>query len=143
LQAAASVALVFGFSAAFFQLLRHDSMLALYCARTCSGTLLETQASYAAIKSSHSGTPILSAAAVAGAVVAGAVFAAGALALVAPAFEFPFSDFAQLAKTISAATQTNKQILVIIYAPWDSAPGPAEPFGESKSGGMIQEMLML
>jgi hypothetical protein len=35
-------------------------MLILNCARAASGTLLETQASYFAIKSSHSGTPILS-----------------------------------------------------------------------------------
>src|SRR2546423_11187827 len=35
-------------------------MALLYWARAASGTLLETQASYLAMKSSHSGTPIFS-----------------------------------------------------------------------------------
>src|SRR5207253_7759400 len=60
LQAAASVDLVAGFSASCFQDFRHSAILALYWARAVSGTLLETQASYFAMKSSHSGTPIFS-----------------------------------------------------------------------------------
>src|SRR6266576_250058 len=39
-------------------------MALLYWARAASGTLLETHASYLAMKSSHSGTPIFSPAAV-------------------------------------------------------------------------------
>ena len=53
-------------------------MLVLYWARATSGTLLETQASYAAMKSSHSGTPIFSPVDVstAAGVAAGLAFAA-------------------------------------------------------------------
>ena len=54
-------------------------MVVLYWARAVSGTLLETQASYAAMKLSHSGTPIFSPvvlATVAG-VEAGVVLVAG------------------------------------------------------------------
>src|SRR2546426_8962415 len=58
LQTAVSVALVAGFSASCFQVLRHSATAFLYCARCASGTLLETHASYLAMKSSHSGMPI-------------------------------------------------------------------------------------
>ena len=59
LQACTRLALVCGLPESCFQDVRHCSMVDLYCARATSGTLLETQASYFAIKSSHSGTPIL------------------------------------------------------------------------------------
>lgn len=49
-----------GLAASVRQELLHCSMLDLYCARADSGTLLETHASYFAMKSSHSGTPIFS-----------------------------------------------------------------------------------
>src|SRR2546428_6362686 len=39
---------------------RHWANAFLYCARATSGTLLEMHASYLAMKSSHSGTPIFS-----------------------------------------------------------------------------------
>lgn len=41
-------------------MLRHWSKVGLYCARCASGTLLLMQASYLAMKSSHSGTPTFS-----------------------------------------------------------------------------------
>ena len=56
------------------------SNAALYCARAISGTLPETQASYLAIYSSHSGTPTFSA-------LDEAVLVAGVL--VTARFEFP------------------------------------------------------
>jgi hypothetical protein len=60
LQAAASVPFVAGLAASVFQELRHWSKEDLYCARACSGTLADTHASYLAMNSSHSATPIFS-----------------------------------------------------------------------------------
>jgi hypothetical protein len=60
LQACARVDLVCGLAASVRHELRHCSKDDLYCARCASGTLLVTQASYLAMKSSHSATPIFS-----------------------------------------------------------------------------------
>ncbi|MGH9904472.1 MAG: hypothetical protein ACRD8U_02680 [Pyrinomonadaceae bacterium] len=77
LQVCANVALVCGLFASWRQEFRHCSILALYCARATSGTLFETHASYFAMKSSHSATPMVVALVV---VVAGEVVAAGLVA---------------------------------------------------------------
>jgi hypothetical protein len=60
LQAATRVPLVSGFSANLFHSVRQVFTPASNEARATSGTLDETQASYLAMKSSHSGTPIFS-----------------------------------------------------------------------------------
>jgi len=86
-------------------------MLDLYWARAASGTLLETQASYAARNSSHSGTPIFSAAVVAVVAVAGVVLLVALLALAVVALS-PFvggSDVEHPASTIVHRTQSNKE----------------------------------
>jgi hypothetical protein len=56
--------------------LRQRAMASLYWARTISGTLFDTHASYFVMKSSHSGTPMLSPV-VEAVPVAGVVAAAG------------------------------------------------------------------
>jgi hypothetical protein len=64
LQTSTKVPFVWGFAASCFQDERHCSIPVLKLARADSGTFVVTQASYFVRKSSHSGTPILSAAAV-------------------------------------------------------------------------------
>lgn len=112
LQAAARVALVCGFAASLLQDARHCAIAVLYWARAASGTLSETQASYAAMKLSHSGTPIFSA--LAAAVLAGAVLVAGLLALLgAELLSFVgVSDLEHPTRTMAHTTQSNKVILV-------------------------------
>jgi hypothetical protein len=77
--------------------------------------LLEIQASYAAINSSHSGTPILSALAVVAVVDAGVVVLAAVLALPVVALLELVSDLAQPTKTMAHTTQRNKESLVNIF----------------------------
>jgi hypothetical protein len=108
LQTETSVAFVFGFSASLRQELRHCSILDLYWARAASGTLLETQASYAAINSSHSGTPIFVPAVSAFVAVAGAALLA--LPVVALAPFVGVSDLAHPTSTIVHTMQSNKEI---------------------------------
>jgi hypothetical protein len=86
-------------------------MLDSYWARAASGTLLETQASYAARNSSHSGTPIFSPAAVAVVAVAGVVLvvALSALSVVALAPFVGGSDLEHPTSTIVHTTQSSKE----------------------------------
>jgi hypothetical protein len=76
LHVAANVALVCGLAASSRHDLLNCSIVVLYLDLAASGTLVETQAAYFSINSSHSGTPILPVVAVvdAGVVVDVAVF---------------------------------------------------------------------
>jgi hypothetical protein len=113
LQVDANWALVAGSAASLRHSVRQRAIPSLYCARTISGTLFETHASYFAMKSSHSGTPILSplfeAVAVAGVLVA----AAGLSVLPEAVFELVVVSVFEQASATRASTRHNVRVVVL------------------------------
>jgi hypothetical protein len=88
-------------------------MLVLYWARAVSGTLLETQASYAAMNSSQSGTPIFSPAVLA--TVAGVEAGLALVAGEAELFWFTVTSVLPHATSKSPiATQSGRRVLFFI-----------------------------
>ena len=115
-------------------------MLVLYWARATSGTLPETHASYAAMYSSHSGTPIFSpeVLTVVAGVDAGVAFVAGGVELLL----FTVTSVLPQATSKSPITTHNgSRILFFIWHSLSSGRMLAEQIKwDWKSGGTIHEI---
>jgi len=121
LQACASFALALGLAASAAHDFRHCSDPVMYCARIVAGTLAETQASYLAKNSSHSGTPIFPAVAVVDefVLVAGLVVIAGlfeVIALLAFAAALPFSVVCDLLQPGRKSAQARQKASDIFFS---------------------------